>query len=87
MADILDKLSKEAEELKTLRDELRVKLDLGRMEARDLWEKAEKAWSEHEKKLVAVSHETGDALREVGVSVRKILSDIREDYRKIRKQS
>ena len=85
MPDILDKLSEEAKELKTLRDELRVKLDLGRMEARDLWEKAERSWSEHEKKLVAIGHETGEAMREVGVSIRQILSDIRERYRQIRK--
>ena len=85
MADILDKLTDKAEELKRLRDELRVQLDLGQMEARDLWEKAEHKWSEHEKKLAAVGHETGETLREVGVSVRQLLSDIHEHYRQIRK--
>ncbi len=85
MAEILDKLSEEAQTLKTLRDELRVQLDLGRMEARDRWEKAEKSWNEFEDKMKAVAHETGGALRDVGKSSKRLLDEIGEHYREIRK--
>ncbi len=85
MAGILDKLSEEAQELKKLRDELRVQLDLGRMEARDRWEKAEKSWNVFEDKLKVVGHETGEALRDVGEATKLVLEEIREHYRAIRK--
>ncbi len=85
MSEILDKLSQEAQELKTKRDQLRVQLDLGRMDARDRWQKAEKSWDELEEKLKVVAHETGEALRDVGKSTKRVLEEIREHYREIRK--
>jgi broad specificity phosphatase PhoE len=85
VSEILDKLSQEAKALKTKRDELRVQLDLGKMEARDRWEQAEKSWDEFEEKLNVVAHETGEALRDVGKSTKRVLEEIREHYREIRK--
>ena len=85
MSEILDKLSQEAQVLRTKRDELRVQLDLGRMEARDRWQKAERSWDEFEEKLKVVAHETGGALRDVGKSTKRVLEEIREHYREIRK--
>lgn len=86
MADVLDKLAEEAQELKRMRDELRVQLDLGKMEARDRWEKAEKAWSEFEGKMKLVARETGAALRDVGDTTKLLLEEIGEHYREIRKR-
>ena len=44
MADLADKLSEELDRMRALRDDLRVRLHLGKAEIRDRWEKVEKDW-------------------------------------------
>ncbi len=44
MADLLEEIQKEIESLKQVRDELRVKADLAKMETRDQWQVIEKKW-------------------------------------------
>ena len=85
MSELGDRLEREAQKLRQLRDELRVQLDLGKMEARDLWEDAEKSWVELEGRLKRLGHETGEALHDIGAASGKVLEEIRDAYQRLRK--
>ena len=75
----------EIETLKTLRDELRVQLNLAGKEARDLFAKTETSWRELEARAEVVAKESRGALRDVGEAARSLIDEIQEAYRHIRK--
>jgi hypothetical protein len=75
----------EIETLKTLRDELRVQLNLAGKEARDRFAQAESSWKKLESRAEFVAKESRGALRDVGDAARILLEEIREAYRHIRK--
>ena len=75
----------EIETLKTLRDELRVQLNLAGKDARDLFAKAESSWQKLESQAERVSKESRGALLDVGEAARNLADEIKEAYRHIRK--
>lgn len=85
MTDLRERLSREAENLKRIRDELRVQLHLGREEARERFEQAEKRWEHLEAKLKALGHESQESMEEVGEAAQGLLHEIAESYRRIRR--
>ncbi len=85
MSDLGEKLEGEVEALKRARDELRVQIQLGKAEARDLWDKTEHRWHEVESKLKLVSREAEEPLREAGSAAREVLHEIGEAYKRIRR--
>lgn len=84
MSERPDWMSTELEELRTLRDELRVRAHLGQMDARDRWEQAEKAWGQLESKLALIQREAQEPLHQVGEAARMLVEEIGEAYRHIR---
>jgi hypothetical protein len=84
MAELGEKLSAELEELKRVRDELRVRIHLGAAEAREVWEKTERKLGELEAKVRLVRREAREPLHEVGAAARLLLQEIRDGYRRIR---
>ena len=75
----------ELETLKTLRDELRVQLNLAGKEARDRFAQAEATWQKLEGRLELLGKESRGALRDVGEAGRNLADEIKEAYRHIRK--
>ena len=75
----------EIETLKTLRDELRVQLNLAGKDARDLFAQAETSWQKLESRAELVGKESRGALHDVGEAARHLADEIREAYRHIRK--
>lgn len=88
-----EELGKIIENVKRQRDELKLKITLGRAEARDEWEEVEKKWRQLKGKREILARETGEAAKSVGKSVGKetvtaaknISEDIKEAYARIRK--
>ena len=68
------------DELGRLRDEVRLKLNLASMEARDEWEKLEERWQQFRSK--ADLDETAEG---VGGSVDDLVDELRKGYERIRK--
>ena len=68
------------EELGRLRDEVRLKLHLASMEARDEWEKLEERWQQFRRK--ADLDETVDG---IGESAEGLVDELRKGYERIRK--
>ena len=78
------RLSQELEELRRVRDELRIKIHLGRAEAKDLWEKTENKLEEFENKVKSVSSQAEEPLHDVGEAAKHLLDEIKDGYRRIR---
>lgn len=85
MAENRGAFEDEIETLKTLRDELRVQLNLAGKEARDRFAQAEASWQKLEARLELVRKESRGALRDVGEAARTLADEIKEAYRHIRK--
>ena len=75
---------RELDALRTLRDELRVKLNLAGKDARDLFESAEKNWRTLEGRLRLVERESQKELQGVGEAARTLAKEIRDAYRRVR---
>jgi hypothetical protein len=73
-------LQKLTDDLKRVRDEIKLKIHLGSMEAQDEWADLEKRWKAFREK--AELDRTGS---EVGGSVRQLGSDLKAAYERIRK--
>jgi hypothetical protein len=84
MSTLEDRFHEEVEQLKTLRDELRVQSELGKMEVREVFTHAEKRWDELEGKLQAIRKQTEEPLHEVGEAARALVHEIGEAYKKIK---
>ena len=81
---VSDFLYEEVEQLKTLRDELRVQAELGKMEARELFARAEQHWEQLDARLHQIREQTEQPLHEVAEAARTLARDIGEAYRAIK---
>ncbi len=77
--NLIDALSRE-------RDELRVKLELARLEMRDQWEPLEEKWNSLESKLRSVGDATEEAGKDVLAASKLLIGEIGEAYKDIWKQ-
>jgi len=75
----------EMETLRTVRDELRVQVNLAAKDARDLFAQAERSWQKLEGRAELLGKESKAALLDVGEAARQLVSEIQEAYRHIRK--
>jgi len=78
-------IEEQAEELRAARDELRVRLKLGAMDARDLWEELEKDWDHVEGRLKVLGEAGKESAEEVGEATKVVLDKVKEGYEKLRK--
>jgi len=82
--DLGDKLRQELESLATLRDELRVKANLGAKELRDMWQEAERKWDEIEAKREELGKASAESGREIATAARHLADSLRDAYTHIR---
>jgi SMC interacting uncharacterized protein involved in chromosome segregation len=77
-------VKRELDELRRMRDELRVQAHLGKAEMRGRWEKLERTFETLDSKAKRASRAAEPALRELEQDVRKLATDLRDGYRRIR---
>ena len=70
----------ERDNLKQIRDELRVQANLGKAELHDAWESLEKRWSELEGKLEVIGEQARDDAADVRQAAELLIGEIREGY-------
>jgi predicted nuclease with TOPRIM domain len=85
MAHSLEQLQKIAANLKRQRDELQVKLHLGKADARDEWAKLETRWEDVRTKMEAVRKEAGHTTESVSTGLGLVLDELKKGYDNIRK--
>jgi hypothetical protein len=79
-AEWREALRVEVASLRTLRDELRVRLHLGAKDAQDRWREAERVWHKLEGRLEDLRRATAESAEEVGAAVRLLASSVRDAY-------
>jgi CBS domain-containing protein len=77
--------AEQLEELRRVRDELRVQVHLGKAEAAELWEKLEHRFFEAEGHARALAQRAEEPLHDVADAARLLIDEIRSGYRRLRK--
>lgn len=80
-----ERLEKEMEDLRTTRDELRLRVHLGKMDAQAQWEQVEKQWQHAESKLKSAREAGREIAGEVGEAVNLAIEEMKQGYAKLRK--
>ncbi len=80
-----ERIEKEMEDLRAAREELRVRLHLGKLEARDQWEQLEKKWQHTEGKLKQLGDASQEIAEDVGEAAGLALNELKEGYAKLRR--
>lgn len=80
-----DRFEQELEDLRRLRDELRVQVHLGVADAKDLWDRLEHRMGELEAKARRLAHRAEEPLEEIGEAAQTLVDEIRDGYRRLRK--
>jgi predicted nuclease with TOPRIM domain len=84
MANTAEQLNNALEDLKRQRDELKVRLHLGKAEVRDEWAKLETRLEEVKATLSKVGHEAGKTAEGVGAAMRLALDEIKKGYERLK---
>lgn len=84
MSDWSEKFTEEIEDLRRVRDEMRVQLHLGKEEARERWEGLEKHWEHLEGRLKVIRDGSQESLEEIGEAARLLTAEIRKGYKNLR---
>ena len=85
MSELVKRLHEQVDELKRLRDEVRVQVELAKMEARDLWETSEARWEELEANLERLGRKAREPLGKVGEAAKELVHEIGAAYQEMRK--
>lgn len=80
-----ERIEQELEDLRAAREELRVRLHLGKLEARDQWEQLEKKWQQAEGKLKVLGDASQEVAADVGEAAGLALDELKEGYAKLRR--
>jgi hypothetical protein len=82
--ELSDRLKGEFENLRTLRDDLRVRIHLAKAEVRDQWEDLEKDWQRVEGRMKAIGDSSRESAKEVGEAAGLLVEELRDAYRRLR---
>ena len=84
MAELAERIESELEEVRRMRDELRLQVHLGKAEAQELWESLEHRFSEAEGKAKVMAQRAEEPLADIGEAARLLLWEIRSGYHRLR---
>ncbi len=80
-----ERLERELEDLRAMRDELRVRLHLGKLDAKEQWEQIEKQWQHVESKLKLAGEAGREVAEDIGEASSLVIEEMKEGYIKLRK--
>ncbi len=86
MSEERSKFNQDMDEIRKLRDELRVKAHLGRLEAEETWGDLETRWEDLEAKTSQLGRESGEAVDDVLAAGKLLAGELRDAYRDIKRR-
>ncbi len=84
--NINEELAQISEQLKQERDEIKLKVHLASMEAKDEWEQAETTWAGLKDNLDDIVDETKETTEELLASAKVIADELGQTYERIKKR-
>ena len=84
MTDWSEKFAEELDDLRRVRDELRVQIHLGKAEAKAQWDELEKRFQQLESRAKLVRDESAETLDDIGDAARGLVDEIKRGYRHLR---
>lgn len=72
------------DQLKQMRDELRLQMHLAKAEAQEEWEKAEAKWEQLRQEIPKIDEATDEVIGAVSDGARRLIDEIRQAYGRIR---
>lgn len=84
--ELKDEIEKLTETLKVQRDELKLKIRLGGMEAKEEWDKAEQQWQRFAARARNAGAETRDASGDVGAALKLLGEEVRHAFARVRQR-
>jgi len=85
LANASEELEKLLQQLERQREELRVKISLAKLEAREEWEKLDKKWESIKENAPRLREEFDATAGNVGATLRKAAHELRDGYVRLRK--
>jgi predicted nucleic acid-binding Zn-ribbon protein len=85
MSEFRKQLERELDNMRGVRDELRVRLHLGGAELRDQWEDLERGWQHLEGRLKVLGNESDEVVSEIGETLHVLAEQLRSGYERIKK--
>lgn len=85
MTTMRERLTEMLEKLEQERDELKVRMHLGKAEAREEWDKLDARVGELRARLDKAGDEAGDVLDDVGAAAKLLGDEIRQGFARIRR--
>lgn len=85
MSEFTDRLEKQLDGLRQVRDEIEVQLHLAGADARDQWDKLEKGWQHLEGRAKVVGKESQGIADEIGETLEVLADQLKSGYERIRK--
>ncbi|MGH0034968.1 MAG: hypothetical protein ACQGVK_08060 [Myxococcota bacterium] len=85
MSDWLDRVNEELDTLRAARDEMRVRLHLGKAEAQERWDQLEKQWHHAEGRLKVLREQASESAADVGDAARKLVDELKDGVEQLRK--
>jgi SMC interacting uncharacterized protein involved in chromosome segregation len=86
MSNVKERVDKLVDSLKQERDELRVKLHLGKLEASDEWQEIEVKFEKLQSKAKVLGEATADSSKDIGAAVMLLGKEIRDGFKRIAKR-
>lgn len=83
MNDTRERIEEMLDDLRQQRDEMRVKLNLAKLEVSEEWEKLESKLVKLEAKAKELGGATADASKDVGAAARLLAEEIYDGFKKI----
>jgi len=83
--DERSRLQKEFDLLRQTRDELRVQLYLGAVEAEDAWDRVEGSWYQLESRVKRIFEAAHDATEDVEEATRLLFEEVKEGYDRVKR--
>jgi hypothetical protein len=73
-------LSSDIEDLRRVRDELKVQLHLAKAEARDAFDRLEKKWPDIDRGFIGLERAADTAKNDISRALRELLKELRDGY-------
>ncbi len=84
MSEMKNQFEEELDNVRAMRDDLRVRLHLGGAELRDQWDKLERGWQHVEGRLKVIGNESDEVASEIRETLHVLAEQLKDGYERVK---